>query len=225
MAQSDELKDIFLSENRRILYPKGAIIVMQDSKLADAYSIHKGIVKVCDFDRQGSQNTIALLTKNHIFPFSWLVTGLAEDNALYYYQAATEVICYRANIDALRKLVSHNLSVATLLVNLITRSYINSVSRIQNLQKTNVEEKVDFIIYYLAILLGKQQEKNIYELETPFTHQDVADLAGLTRESVSRQFKKSKYQQVIQKKQKDGMTINLNNLDINNMPPIFGLET
>jgi CRP/FNR family transcriptional regulator len=223
MEQTNLLRKLFISDKRRRIYPKGTIIVTQGSKLDEAFFVEKGIIRVCDFDRQGSQHVAAILTKNNIFPFSWLISDLAHDKALYYYQAATEVTCYTVDTASARHLINSNAELSSLFLAMLTKSYFNSISRIQNLQKTNVEEKVDFIIYYLAVLLGKNTSEKIYELDASFTHQEVADLAGLTRESVSRQLKKNKYRRVIIKYD-NVLRINLEPLNIDYMPPIFDVS-
>jgi CRP/FNR family cyclic AMP-dependent transcriptional regulator len=220
MAGTNQLRELFEKDNNRRHYPKGEIIIMQGNALDCAYLIESGIVRVIDFDQNGEQRTVALLTKHHIFPFSWLLSQTHEQGALYYYQALTNVTCYTANTDEVRDLVSNNTELAWKMVDILAKSYLNALSRLQNLQKTNVEEKVDFIIYYLAILLGKNIKGNKIEIDGNFTHQEIADLAGLTRESVSRQLKKEKYSHIIVK-DSHGLMINLENLNTTNMPPIF----
>jgi CRP-like cAMP-binding protein len=164
------------------------------------------------------------LSKDHIFPLSWLLTSIPDSGSLYYYKALTDVELYLNNIDAVRDFVRNNALLSWRFVDILAKSYVNAVSRIQNLQKTNVEEKIDFIIYYLAILLGKRIGENKYEIDGIFTHQEIADLAGLTRESVSRQLKKTKYQKIIIKSN-GKILLDLSQLDIDAMPVVFPVVT
>jgi CRP/FNR family cyclic AMP-dependent transcriptional regulator len=223
MEQTNLLRKAFVSAKHKHVYPKGTIIVMQGTSLHEAFFIEKGIVRVCDFDRQGSQHIVAILTKNYIFPFNWLLDDMPSLKSLSYYQAATEVVCYTVDVEEAKRLINNDFELSSRLLNMMTKSYFNSISRIQNLQKTNVEEKVDFIINYLTILLGEKTSGKIYKLDSQFTHQDVADLAGLTRESVSRQLKKTKYKQMMMKKE-GGMIIDLSGLSTDKMPPIFSVS-
>jgi CRP/FNR family cyclic AMP-dependent transcriptional regulator len=221
MAEFNHIRKLFVEVNSRRQFPKGAIIIMQGNALDEAYLIEEGIVRVIDFDRDGEQRTLALLTKNHIFPFSWLLSRpLEQDAAIYYYQAVTDIRCYSASINTVSELVSKDAALSWKTVDVLAKSYFNALSRLQNLQKTNVEEKVDFIIYYLATLLGKTTSGHKIEIESLFTHQEIADLAGLTRESVSRQLKKDKYKKIIIKKN-NSMVINLERLNTSEMPPVF----
>jgi CRP-like cAMP-binding protein len=223
MAETDQLRNLFESANHRRKFSKGSIILMQTSKLEEAYLIDKGIVRVIDFDQNGEQRTVTILAKNHIFPFSWLLTSLPDLGAMYFYQAVTDVELFLADIEIVRDLVRNDALLSWRIVDVMAKSYINAVSRIQNLQKTKVEEKVDFIIYYLAVMLGKKIGENKIEVESIFTHQEIADLAGLTRESVSRQLNKSKYKQII-RKQNSKIYIDLKDLDIKTMPTIFPIQ-
>jgi CRP/FNR family cyclic AMP-dependent transcriptional regulator len=220
MAGTNQLRQLFESAHTRKVFAKGELVVMQGNTVEEAYLINSGIIRVIDFQENGEQHTLALLTKNHIFPFSWLLTRPSNLNAHYYYQAMTEVDCYIANIAHLKDLVGNNAEIAWALVDIVGKSYFNALSRLQNLQKTNVQEKVDFMIYYLAILLGKNQENNKIEIDSIFTHQEIADLAGLTRESVSRQLKKDKYDKIIYR-ENGKIFIDVNKLDIDSMPKLF----
>jgi CRP/FNR family cyclic AMP-dependent transcriptional regulator len=224
MAESNQLKKLFLSANTRRKYTKGSIILMQNSNTDEAYLIEKGIVGVIDFDQNGEQRSITILSQDHIFPLSWLLTSIPDSGSLYYYKALTDVELYLNNIDTVRDFVRNNALLSWRFVDILAKSYVNAVSRIQNLQKTNVEEKIDFIIYYLAILLGKSIGENKYEIDGIFTHQEIADLAGLTRESVSRQLKKTKYKKIIIKSN-GKILLDLSQLDIDAMPVVFPVVT
>jgi CRP-like cAMP-binding protein len=222
MAESGQVRNLFELANHRRKYPKGSIILMQSSKVKEAYFIDKGIVRVVDFDQNGEQRTVTIIAKNHIFPFSWLLTSIPELGAMYFYQAVTDVELYIADVEIVRDLVRNNALLSWRFVDILSKSYINAVSRLQNLQKTKVEEKVDFIIYYLAIILGKEVGENKFEIDSIFTHQEIADLAGLTRESVSRQLHKTKYKNII-RKENNKIYIDLNSLDRASMPVIFSI--
>jgi CRP-like cAMP-binding protein len=141
---------------------------------------------------------------------------------MYFYQAVTDVELYIADVEIVRDLVRNNALLSWRFVDILSKSYINAVSRLQNLQKTKVEEKVDFIIYYLAIILGKEVGENKFEIDSIFTHQEIADLAGLTRESVSRQLHKTKYKNII-RKENNKIYIDLNTLNRESMPVIFSI--
>jgi CRP-like cAMP-binding protein len=218
-VETNQLRKTFESVNSKKVFPKGEIIIMQGNKVEDVYLIDEGIVRVADFDRNGEQRVVALLARDHVFPFSWLLNDRSDDGSLYYYQALTDVTCYTVGFEKVRNLVSGNAALSWRLIDVLTKSYFNALSRLQNLQKTNAEEKVDFIIYYLAVLMGKSSGNKIV-IDGGFTHQEIADLAGLTRESVSRQLKKSKYDKIISRS--DGqVTINVNKLDTDSMPVLF----
>jgi CRP/FNR family cyclic AMP-dependent transcriptional regulator len=224
MVETDQLRKLFIDAKHRRTYPKGAIILMQSSFLEEAYLISKGIVRVVDFDQNGEQRTVTIITKNHIFPFSWLLTSLPSQGSLYFYQAVTDVELYLADVNIVRDLVRNNAQLSWRFVDILAKSYVNAMSRLQNLQKTKVEEKVDFVIYYIAVMLGKKIGENNYEVDSIFTHQEIADLAGLTRESVSRQLKKTKYNKIIHK-DKGKIQLNLNYMDVSSMPAIFPVNS
>jgi CRP-like cAMP-binding protein len=122
MAEINQLRQLFESANHRREYPKGAIIIMQGNALDEAYLIDEGIIRVIDFDQNGEQRTVALLTKNHIFPFSWLLNISPENGVLYYYQALTDAACYTADVKKVRDLVSGSASLSWRLIDMLAKN-------------------------------------------------------------------------------------------------------
>jgi CRP-like cAMP-binding protein len=109
------------------------------------------------------------------------------------------------------------------LIDILVRSYINAGARITNLQKSNVAERIEFVLYYLAILLGNKTEEGFVEINAILTHQEISDLAGVSRETVSRQLTKKKYNDVFWKKNSKSY-VNLNRLESHKMPKVYPLE-
>jgi CRP-like cAMP-binding protein len=216
------LRQLFESTNRKRVYPKGSVIVMQGGDTSEVFMITSGLVRVYDIDSTGTNRTVAIIAENSIFPFMWLLANESESGAAYFYQAVTSVTCLSATRVEARKLLNDP-AVSCRMIDLLTKAYVNAGARIQNIQHSQVSERVDFIIYYLAMILGEEKSEGIYKINAPITHQEIADLAGLNRETISRQMTKKKYKDVMQRKQ--GSTyINLSPLDIDSMPKIFRLK-
>lgn len=224
MDRSQSLQRLFERANRLRRYPKGSIIIMQGGSLDEAYRIIAGLVKVYDIDSSGSQRTVALYAKGHIMPASWLLSEKPPGGALFFYEAFTEVQCYTLPRDELRAFIDNHPKIARFFADAATKAYLNATARIQNLQRSNVGERVDFILYYLAKILGQPSEQQgTYMLEIAVTHQIIADLAGLARESVSNQLKKAKYNKIFYKRD-SGTLINISGLDTEAMPKLLPLK-
>jgi CRP/FNR family cyclic AMP-dependent transcriptional regulator len=214
----------FKTANRRRFYPKGSIIILQGSSINEVYFIVSGLVRIYSIDKLGNQHTVALFSENHVMPISWLLTDPGKDGALFFYQAITDTSCYSMLRDEVRHYMRGNIDSCFLLLDVLAKSYLNSAARIQTLQRSNASEKIDFVLYYVAQLYGRNISGNeLVELKAPITHQEIADLAGLTRESISRQLTKLKYHSVLYLI--NGKTfIDLSKLDVQSMPKVYSLK-
>jgi CRP/FNR family cyclic AMP-dependent transcriptional regulator len=224
MSQQNRLKQLFESANHSRFYPKGSMIFLRGSVVDEAYFIAKGLVKIYNIDNSGNQHTVALFSENHVMPISWPLLTSPQEGAIFYYQAIIDTECFALQRSELYKFLEMHSSVCFKLIDNLTKSYINSTARIQKLQHSNVAEKVDFILYYIAQLFGrKANSDDLVQINAPITHQEIADLAGLTRESVSRQMSKQKYHSIIYTK-KGKTFINLQDIDTRSMPKVYSLE-
>jgi CRP-like cAMP-binding protein len=223
--QQNHLGLLFESTNRRRFYPKGSIIIMQGSTVDEVYLITKGLVRIYNIDASGNQHTVAFFSENHIMPTSWLLADPPKEGAYFFYQAIIDTSFYSVFRDDVRAYMDMHIETCFMLLDVLTKSYVNSAARIQTLQRSNVSEKIDFIIYYIAQLYGttKPSNKAVSEVNAPITHQEIADLAGLTRESISRQMSKPKYKQTLHIN--NGKTyIDLSGLNIKRMPRVYPLK-
>lgn len=224
MNQPDSIQKFFESNNRKRKFPKNSIVIMHGGSLDEVFFINEGIIRVFNYDNRGEQRTITFVSKNHIFPFAWLQFELPKSGALFYYQALTDVVCYAASMESLRNFVHGNSEITWRLLDILSKSYYNAAARIERLQKSNVAEKVDFILYYLAMSFGSSQKEDAYVIDALITRKEIADLAGLTRETVSNQMKKPKYKDIFLKKGKTTL-INVSKLDVHSMPTVYRVST
>jgi CRP/FNR family cyclic AMP-dependent transcriptional regulator len=224
MGHENQLGQLFKSTNHRKFYPKGSIIILQGSAIDEVHLIIKGLVSVYSIDNSGNQHTVSLLSEDNIMPASWLLRDIGKDGAIFFYQAVIDTSCYSLHHDEILNYMRENVETCFKLLDILTKSYINSTARIRTLQRSNVIEKIDFILYYIAQLYGNNVlDGGIIEINAPITHQEIADLAGLTRESISRQMSKPKYQKILQTRR--GKTyIDLSSLDVQSMPKVYTLK-
>jgi hypothetical protein len=102
----------------------------------------------------------------------------------------------------------------------ITKATIGLESRIQSLQRSKIEEKTEFTLYYLARRLGHSIDGHIYEIKKPITQQDIADLAGVNRETAAR-FLISIYANRVSWKAGPNYYIDINKLHSRYFAPVY----
>ncbi|MGH7234594.1 MAG: Crp/Fnr family transcriptional regulator, partial [Candidatus Saccharimonadales bacterium] len=80
------------------------------------------------------------------------------------------------------------------------------------LQHSRANEKLMYTLHYLALTHGKTISGHIREIELHLTHQDFANLTGLTRETAATELNKLKHQGVISYGKNQPYTVDLSKL-------------
>jgi CRP/FNR family transcriptional regulator len=217
-AQAESLKNYFRSQNLVRVFNKGQVIISQGDEPYSVYLIKSGVVKLYSIDNAGFERTINIFSRDNAFPVTWLLKDLPSQH-LYFYEAFTNVVCYQAPIEAARQYISRHTDLLLDLVDSLTKTQINLLGRIQNLEKSHVQERLEFVLYFLATRLGTFNGY-VAAINAPITQEDIARLAGVTRESMSIEINKARNKGVMWKEQHVTF-IDLQRLDLDDMPQIF----
>ncbi len=162
-------------------------------------SIVSGVVKIYDCSSQSEERTVALFSQNHIYPIDWLMNPLPAHTS-YYYKAFTDVTCIEVDHSKLMDFVSKRADLLLMLLSVLSQGYLNVTARIVSLVSSDLEERIYFILYYLATRLSNNGAKGTVEIEANITHSDIAMLVGATREATSAKLSKFKKAGVYWKK-------------------------
>lgn len=218
------LTEFYLKENRRHKFPKGSMVVTKGDSLERTYYVDEGIIKVYVIDAYGDTRTLALFGKGSVFPVSWLLKEMPENGAVYYYEALTEVTLYVASRQKVRDFMASRPDLAMGLLDIMGNIYVNILARVQMLQRSNVAERVEFILYYLAKVLGDiSPDGKTAILPFNLTHQVAAELAGLSRETVTHQLNRTNFMAMISKNP-GTTTIHLDKIAADRMPLVYSLR-
>jgi CRP-like cAMP-binding protein len=216
-----KLQNYFYENGFRMTIPRRNIIVFQGDEINDLFFVSRGIYKIYNIDSLGEERTISIAGRNNILPLSWPVTlRTKQHRALYFHEAYTELVVYRVKQEEFRSMLKVNMDLAYYLLESSTRANISLESRVQNLQKSKVDEKAEFILYFLARRLGCSLDGRIFEIKKSITQQDIADLAGVTRETASRFLLKAQLDKVAWKADSN-FYIDITKLDLSNTAPVY----
>lgn len=223
MSDLSYVNDLFQRKGTGKSFAKGSALLNRGDDIPEVQYIIHGSVKITDNDRLGYGRTVAIFGQHHVLPISWLFTNAPKQGALYNYVALsdTETLCLPREV--VRQALDASPEVYRYLCELTSKAYVNASARIHNLQKTNVNEKVEFVLYYLATCLADNIDGDVVVIDAALTHQDIADIAGLSRESVTNTLSKEKYRKVYWKK--DGRTfVDISKIDVTHLPHIYTLN-
>lgn len=175
-------------------FDKGATILLRHETPEDVFAIQSGFVKAYDIDAAGAEQLIWLGAKGDFFPVVWAFA--LSQNVQYFFSAFSDVVLHKINrqkfLDFLQGDQSALFSVTKRLVD-----RLSDVSRHLNAaEKTKAEDKIAHSLYFLSLRFGHihngNSNPNERRVALPVTHQDIASLLGLTRETVTTMLKKLK---------------------------------
>lgn len=176
-------------------FAKGEIIIFQGEAPRYAYIVKSGIVKSYNLSVNGDEKPINFYSELGVFPAAW--TFGKASNAHYYYEAFTDLEVYcvpREQYTAF--LQKHPDLLYETLEHYITE-HIGTTMRLNALQHSRASDKLLYTLHYLTLAHGRKLAPRITEIELNLTHQDFANLTGLTRETTATELNKLKNRGVI----------------------------
>jgi len=179
--------DLFRSQDSR-LYEKGQLILHQSDKTDNTFYIKKGYVKVFTISDDGEEHIVLILKKGDVFPIVWSFENV--DKLIYFYGALTDADLYVVTGRNFLKLVAANPRVSVAVLKYFLKSNRALLARLKSVESNKADGKVASIFPYLIERCGKRIGPKKYEIKIPLTHQEIASMVGLTRETTSIQMKK-----------------------------------
>jgi CRP/FNR family transcriptional regulator, cyclic AMP receptor protein len=176
----------FLRQFKPILYRRKERIVIPGVETDNIYYIIQGYVMQNIISANGNQFTPYIFAPDTFFPLIlWKDNSISNiDN--YEYESLTPVEVYRIPKEKLISYLQENPN-ATLALNKQLAAYSSELLlKLETKVFNNAIRMIILRLLDLAKLFGKKQTKDIL-IEYWFTHQDIANISGLSREVVTIQ--------------------------------------
>jgi CRP-like cAMP-binding protein len=185
----------FLERHPVHRFSKHEIIVFQGEAPRSAYVVKSGIVKAYNLSPAGDEKPVAFYEADSTFPGAW-VYGKAG-SATYYYEAFTpEVVVYAIDQSEYVKFIRTRPELLYMEFDRLLGEQLGNTIRLNALQHSKARDKLVYTLHYLALSHGKPGVHSI-TLKLDLTHQDLANLTGLTRETAATELNKLKKQGII----------------------------
>lgn len=192
-------------------YKKGEIITFQGEVPRHAFAVKSGIVKSYNLSASGNEKPVTFYPKNYVFPIHWIY-GKAP-SSVYYYEAFTpETEIYLLNRDNYVSFVKRSRELLYQEMEKILVDQLGGSMRLNALQQSKAMDKLLYTLHYLSLTHGRLIDDNLVEIDLALTHQDFANLTGLTRETAATELSKLKKQGIIAYGKHTTYTIDLNKL-------------
>jgi len=198
MAHAEATNELhtFLDKHPVKEFGKGEIIIFQGEAPRVAYVVRQGIVKSYNLSIDGNEKPVAFYSADAVFPSPW-VYGKTP-SSIYYYEAFTDLVKLAAvpREEFVRFIKSSPQLLYMELDHYLNEQLGNSI-RLNALQHSRASEKLLYTLHYLAISHGETVAPQKKKILLDLTHQDFANLTGLTRETAATELNKLKHAGVI----------------------------
>ncbi len=198
MDQSNEKKLLhkFFSAYPLIHFEKGEKLIRPRELLHNLIYLQSGIIKISTLSTEGEERTISYLNPKS---YGDIIFGLAPEENPYFIEAFSFVSAWRVPRSEYITFAKKNPSIYINLSESLLKMIQDLYEQLAWMKVDNSYTKTASAIYYLAKNIGHQEGSTI-RIEEKITHQMIANLTGLTRETVSAQMKKLEDKNLLQYK-------------------------
>lgn len=181
--------EVFLAAMPVRKFSKDELLVQQDEPLKQTYAVKAGVVRCYDISLDGNQQLISLATEGEFFPLSEPLE--TDETATFFYSAFVDSEVYVVNRRRLALFLKANPATMLDLYTSMSRRLADLQHRVNAVAKPKAREK---ILHTLAFMADRFKSRRAgtdtsVEVTLPLTHQDIADLVGLTRETTTATLK------------------------------------
>lgn len=187
-----ELKTRFPSSTIR-KYHAGQIVIYEGDQPAHTFFVIKGALRNYDIDENSSEKILHIVGESSFFPMLYIIGD--DDEVKTFYSTLDDTELLLIPIKDFVAEIENDITFA----NEVMRWFVGEVDfimdRIRGMEKNEGRAKVAQALCYLLGRHAKVSKKDWYQVQFPITQQILADLVGLTRETVSgilRDFEKLK---------------------------------
>ena len=188
--------DLFFKKFRPLHYRRGEIIFRAGDQPPGIFCLKSGYVKVYSFSKNGEELTLIIFSRGDIFPVSWAINNAPSD---YFVESMTEAELWRVKKEQFLEFVKDKPEILFELTRRMLVRFLGLMRRMEHLVFGNAHSKVASILLICAERFGKKIEGNVV-IDVPLTHNDIATLVGMTRETVSIEIKKLQDQGLVEYK-------------------------
>ncbi len=189
----EEIKHYFQEKNLRS-FKKGTIILYQGDISPCVYYVRSGYIRIYDIDDHGNQKLIMIFGRDNMFPNARLTSSPSP--SAYYWEAMTDCQMYCADANEMVRSIKADRELAYCLYDYSVKLIATLQNRILGLLQTFTSQKVPMVLKFLLDYAGHTKAGQ-GTLDVAISHQDIASLASVARETVSLEMKKLKNQGVI----------------------------
>jgi len=181
--------ETFLKQFKPILYRRKERIILPGEDTDYVFYVAQGHVTQSILSPNGNQFTPYIFAPNTFFPQIWLEKDKLLDSHDHEYESLTPVEVYRIPKEQLVSYLKENPKEVFVLHEQLTVYSAELLKKLETRVFSDAYHLVILALLDLVRLFG-QKEGKITLIEYWFTHHDIANISGLSREVVTIQMNK-----------------------------------
>lgn len=167
-------------------YAKNQLVHYRGDSLTHIYHVREGHLKAYTILDSGDTRTILLLSPGDIFPIAFSTSlDWEKYHIKYFYQTLTDVKLDVVDRDTFKKQIESDTKMMQSYLVYLAASNQALLSQLEVMKNKKAINKVELLLPYLIMKLGDEVGPNLYKLRIRLSHQEVADLSGVTRETTT----------------------------------------
>lgn len=191
-------------------YPKGQIILYEGDVPSDFYILKEGIIKVYDIDDQGNEKILHLIKPPSMFPMVFFMGG--NDQNRSFYTTVTDSEVYVLPQSIVNERLRQDSELAVYLMQHFATEVHEVLVRLSSLEKTTTRDKLCAALKFLAVHHAEERKTGWRRVTFPISHQILADMIGVTRESTTMVMKDFQEEKIVRNPRLTVLEINFKKL-------------
>jgi CRP/FNR family transcriptional regulator len=186
-VKADKLQALLMS-GRRYKLAKGQMIQSTEG-LKTLNLVHSGYIKRYLIGNDGTLGIQVIYGPGYIFPVTLAFQALLgqdiyEGPEIYYYETMSDTEIFKIDEETLVQNVKKDPMLYRDLFSVAGRRLLSTLHGLENLAMRTSYKRVAHELAFLAHQFGEKRDSGV-ELQIQLTHQDLANILSVTRETVS----------------------------------------
>lgn len=171
-------------------FQKGRTILFQGEVPRSVLALKKGMIKVYGITSNGDQRTVTLLSIGDVLPMSWVTDKTPA--CLYYYEALTDCTVLAISKEEYQAELYRNADLRNQMLENYVSHYVGATMHIYALEQSHAQDKLCYLLQYLVARFGIEALDGKTKIDLRLSHQDIAEMVGITRETTAVELHKLK---------------------------------
>ncbi len=184
----------FFGQYPQITHKQGTVLIREIDVLTGVIYLEAGVVAMQTTTAAGETHTLHLFKPQAFFPLTWALNGIPNQAQFI---AITPVIIRVAPVKVVRAWLQTEPVVLFDLSQRLLSALDGVMRQVEGLMTGSAQTRVLSVLRTLALRFGQPQPEGRVLIQLKLSHQSIALLAGISRETVTREIKKLQESEVV----------------------------